>query len=205
MKIEVRDINIHDEWSEEPIAFHANLYVNDRKIGETENRGNGGCTRYFILKVEDAESLRQAEEFCKTLPPYKIRNYPSEGQETEFPMDLETFIDNAVNEEFEKMELKTFNEKLEKDQLDSIVFGIKDKSYRRHRLENTVDEMLKTRAGIKVLECKILYKISKWMKEDENILNTNLPEELITLSRRPNPRKQVDSDLENRPRSRKSK
>ncbi|MBZ4188976.1 hypothetical protein [Niabella beijingensis] len=205
MKMELKNIRIVKELSEETIAFSATLYVNNKKIAVAMNRGNGSCTTYTLLKKEDAELLREAENHCKTLPPYKLKNYPSMGIDTDFPMDLETFIEEQIDQQWRKTELKKFNRKLLKDQKDSIVFGIKNKSYRRLQLTKSIEELLHIKNGIKLIEFKILHGISKYLKEGESILNTNLPKEVVELIRRPKVPSQGNSDIENRPRFRKAK
>lgn len=205
MKIELKNIRIMKELSEETIAFSATLYVNNKKIAVAMNRGNGSCTTYTLLKTEDSELLREAENHCNTLPPYKLKNYASVGLDTDFPMDLESFIEEQIDQQWRKIEFKKFNRKLLKDQKDSIVFGIKNKSYRRLQLTKSIEELLHIKNWIKLIEFKILHGVSNYLKEGESLLNTNLPKEVVELIRRPKAPSQENSDLENRPRFRKAK
>jgi hypothetical protein len=128
MKIELKNVKINLTFSEETIMFKADVVINGIVAGEAENDGRGGCTFYsaktydvkkqqFLsdeIRERNKELIKQAEAFCKTLPPIR-----SEEFDFEYDMNLEHFIDNLVDEELKKKEQK----KLEKKMESAIMWG----------------------------------------------------------------------------------
>ena len=79
MKIELKNISFNERMSEETNCFIADLYINGVKAGQCQNQGHGGCTDYYGIEKRQTELIRQAEEYCKTLPDidygsFKIKN-----------------------------------------------------------------------------------------------------------------------------------
>ena len=112
MKIELKKIQIFNAMSEETTAFHAEIYVDGKKVGYAKNDGRGGstdCCHYDGHK----ELFRQAEAFCLTLPPIK---YPAaHGCEAfEWKMDLEAFVDQLIEDELKKKDDKKLEKQMEK-------------------------------------------------------------------------------------------
>lgn len=113
MKIELKNVKINLTFSEETIMFEADLYVNGKKTAYAKNDGRGGCTFYNSYHApNNDEDLRQAEAFCKTLPPIEFEDF-------KIDMNLEHFIDELVNQEIKKKEDK----KLEKKMENTIMWG----------------------------------------------------------------------------------
>lgn len=46
MNVELKNVKIHLDMSEETICFSATIYVDRKKIGEVRNAGRGGCNNY---------------------------------------------------------------------------------------------------------------------------------------------------------------
>lgn len=94
MKLELKNIKHCPSLSEETEAFTADLWINGKKIAYCKNDGQGGCTYYNTYDPSLRPLLKEAEEFCKSLPPY-------EGNFGSIKMDLEFKIDLLLSEWFE--------------------------------------------------------------------------------------------------------
>ena len=46
MKVEVKNVKIHDELSEETTCFSATLYIDGKQVATVTNRGQGGAHEY---------------------------------------------------------------------------------------------------------------------------------------------------------------
>ena len=82
MKLELKNKKICKWMSEETICFTASLYVDGKRVALVSNGGKGGAHSYYI---RNHDLFAKAEEYCKTLPPEKYRDF-------ELPMDLELKI-----------------------------------------------------------------------------------------------------------------
>lgn len=65
MKVELKNVKIHPDISEETNCFSATIYVDDKKVGEVKNDGQGGCHSYHW---NDIIAERQLEAWAKTQP-----------------------------------------------------------------------------------------------------------------------------------------
>ena len=111
MKIEVKNIKINKMFSEETICFKADVYINGKKIAYAENDGHGGSTFYNAYDMNGREILRQAEEYTKTLPSVK---FEIGDRVHEIPMTLDLFIDEKINDTFNKKEKAKEDKKMNK-------------------------------------------------------------------------------------------
>src|SRR5882672_7853638 len=93
MKIELKNIHFSERLSEETLAFAANLYINGTLAGRASNQGHGGPTDYHGINMKGVELIKEAEAYCKTLPPEK---FTVEGKDYSYDMNLEHFIDNLL-------------------------------------------------------------------------------------------------------------
>ncbi len=89
MKLELRKIAHYPRASEETIAFDADLYVDDVKVGTVSNSGRGGAN---VPRVQDAAMLERIDAHCKSLPPYQSTSA------MDLPMDLDLQISMLVSE-----------------------------------------------------------------------------------------------------------
>lgn len=69
MKIELRNVKINENQSEETIAFTGELYANDLFVGYAQNSGHGESNS--VATVNQA-FLGQVSEFVLTLPPIEV-------------------------------------------------------------------------------------------------------------------------------------
>jgi hypothetical protein len=174
MKIELKNVKINLTFSEETIMFKADVVINGVVAGEAENDGRGGSTFYsaktydvkkqqFLSDAErqrNKELVKQAEEFCKTLPPIRVEEY-----DFEYDMTLEHFIDNLIDEELNKKEQK----KLEKKMETTIMWGKpKGNSYMQVKFKVPL-------AKIPLAQLQgFVDKYKKEFKAGDVFLNTNL-------------------------------
>jgi len=176
MKIQLKNIHHSEHLSEETYAFSASLYINDFKAGTASNRGNGGSTDYHPLNDHGRELIKEAEEYCKTLPSEK---FTYDGKEYTIDSSLENQVDKLLRQHLEQKDIQKFRNKLEKATQQTIVFGIPDQSFSKLRLKFPVDLILAHPNGRNILTDIIAKKVMPELKEDELILNTNIPEKIL--------------------------
>ena len=160
MKIELKKITFSERMSEETNAFVADLYVNGKKVGYVKNDGRGGCTEYNGYNVQDNETIKQAEAYCKSLPKVRVEEFDFEYEPT-----LESVIDEQFENWLKEKELKKMNKLFQK----AIVVGKPNSlTYKYINFKQPLTNVSKT-----VLE----KYVAKLLKDDctngEVILNTN--------------------------------
>lgn len=176
MRIELKNIYYSKQLSEETNAFKAALYINGIRAGMAENAGHGGCANYYPLNEKGRALIKEAEAYCGSLPPKK---YIVGGKEYQLDMGLELYIDNLLIDYLENKNLQQFRKKLEKYAAKQIVIGILDQSFRTLRLKSPIDLFLIHPQGEPILADLIKEKVIPNMKENEKILNTNIPEKVL--------------------------
>jgi hypothetical protein len=65
MKLELKNLKIHKDMSEETLCFSATLYVDGKKAANVQNNGHGGCHRYHW---EDETLGARVNALAKTQP-----------------------------------------------------------------------------------------------------------------------------------------
>lgn len=113
MKIELKAIKVFPSLSEETTCFSASLWINGKRVGTADNRGEGGPTNYHPVDYKNPahkEAIRAAEAWAKAQPDivHDMSRYGVESFTT--PCTLEHIIDNLVGDyleaEAEKAEQK---------------------------------------------------------------------------------------------------
>jgi len=175
MKIELKKIKHYPKLSEETEAFTAELYVDDKKVADVRNDGRGGCNFCYSYDKNSRSIIKQAEEFCKTLPPV-TSDYEDVG---DLPMDLDFKISLLLGEYLEEKERKKHEQKLAKDILRDMKKGIVYKTENGHRISSwkghTIESLLKREDGRNVIK----KTLSEFKSQGHQILNTNIPKELF--------------------------
>ena len=168
MKVELKNVKINLQFSEETIMFMADIYVNGKKCGYANNDGRGGCTFYRPYSVEMMPLIKQAEEWAKSLPSHTS----TFGDKTiEIKSNLENWIDTIVYDISNKKEAEKFEKRLAKNMLNNICYGNKQ-SYRMIGWKGlTIEKLLNHPQHRKM----VLDKVVELRKNGETILNTNLP------------------------------
>ena len=83
--IQLKNVKIAWNMSEETTAFTASLYINGKKAADVKNEGTGGDNYPRFL---DRELQKEFYEFCQTIP------YPGES----FNMTYDSFIGDLLTE-----------------------------------------------------------------------------------------------------------
>ena len=92
MKLELRNIKVNLEFSEETTMFKADVYADNVKIAYTNNEGRGGPTFYSPYPKKEKE-LKEAELYASTLPSIF---YKYNGKKIEIKSTLENWINFSV-------------------------------------------------------------------------------------------------------------
>jgi len=182
MKIELKNLKIFLPGSKETINFVADLYVNSVKTASVYNEGFGGNTNYMAYNGAD-EMLAKAEQYCKALPAEICKDF---GEPFEIKMNLEHFIDRIVDKEVEKLETKKAEKKLAKDCekylcITKIPEGKFIDTYQMVNWKGRkITELFSIPAGIAAIEKAIVREMANGYR----ILNTNLPAELMAITKK---------------------
>ena len=168
MKIELKNVKISKEFSEETIMFRADVYVDGRCCAYANNDGRGGCTFYRAYpNCEDL--LVQAEMYCLKLPKIKYGSL-------ELDMNLEMYIDELVSAIFNEKEIGVMKKKIKKLSENHLVYGASDYSsfsYISFKGKPKFSEIKKTVQGRMALD-NLVKRIKSELKENEIIFNDNL-------------------------------
>lgn len=166
MKFELKNIKFYESMSEETNCFQADLFINGKKIAYVKNTGQGGPTDYGVHDFKLHSVLREAEQFCLTLPKEKI------SDTFEFQPTLESKIDDL----FEAWLKVKADKKVEKEMEKGILYGKDIRfSYKMVYWNLPIKTMLMTDKGREVLRKKIL----DIKQGGDEVFNTNIPQELF--------------------------
>jgi hypothetical protein len=170
MKIEIKNFKHFPSLSEETYCFTASIVINGVKCGNAKNNGFGGCTDiYSDYTDKGRELIKQAEEYCKNLPPYHVSEFGTTD------MNLEFFIDDlvhaAVMEKAKKQDQKRLIKKTEK----AVLYG-NDSEYYTLTFKISVSDFIAKYP--QTLKKHILEFTKKHEGKGYRILNTNIPEYL---------------------------
>jgi len=171
MKIELKQIKHYERLSEETNFFTAFIYVNGIKCASAENRGVGGNTDIWPLDIKYKEIVKQAEDFCKTLPPYVF----SDGDT--MPYSLETLADELLEKYLDEKHKEKQAKKMAKLFINSIVIGNDLEYYSRNFKISIPDLIAKYPQEFKK---HILELIKKYEGKGYTILNTNIPQSILS-------------------------
>lgn len=178
MKIELKNIHHYPRMSEETEAFVADIYIDGQKIGYAKNEGCGGNTDYQGYGAKAYELLRQADEYCKTLPP-EVYDDKDGSKPLTIEMNLENFIDHLFYKYLDNKDRLKFERAREKAMKDRLVIGINDDEYASIKLSKPVDVLLQFEQGEEYLKNMIAKHLAPKMKEGHRLLNNNIPEKIF--------------------------
>jgi hypothetical protein len=172
MKIELKNFKHFPTLSEETYCFTATLVVNGIKCGTAKNQGFGGSTSvYSDHTPKGMKLIEEAENYCKSLPPYYI------GKLCTIDMNLENFIDDLVNTAvIEKARLKD-EKRLAKNMVKSFLYGNEREMYSLTFNMPILDAIARNPQAV-------VKDVKNYMKKHEGkgyrILNTNLPQSFLS-------------------------
>jgi hypothetical protein len=183
--LELRKVKIVSSMSRETIAYTGELWVNGKLTATLFNDGGGGSDEINTIYLNGPEEhrasikrLQEAEEYCRTLPDHLSPKNEAGGYGYALKMTLDLWINLEVGKISDEQELKKFRKKRDKAMLNAIVIG-NDQQYRVLQWPSTTIEMLlMTDSGRHAL-LQAIKKAKASLKDDERILNTNLPAEYL--------------------------
>jgi len=171
MQIELKNIKFSEALSEETNAFVCDVYVNKVKVAYAKNQGHGGST-YYHAYIGKGEVVKQAEDFCKALPPLEYGGM-------ELPMSLEMKIDNLFEDWLKAKDQAKLDKKLKKDMLTGLCVkkpnGYTQSTWKVNSRTITIAEMVSVQNGREILK----NAIAKAKAEGKEVLNTNIPQHLF--------------------------
>ena len=112
MKVELKSVKVMESLSEETTCFSANIYIDGKKVGTAENRGQGGPTDYHI---NDPKVLAEFQAYGKSLPDKEVSL--GGGQSFIMKMDAEAVIDELVHDYLVKKDEARITKMAKKEKL----------------------------------------------------------------------------------------
>lgn len=89
--IQLKNVKIAWNMSEETTAFTATLYIDGKLAAHVKNEGTGGDN---YPRFTDRELEKEFHEFCKNLPP----EYLDDDDDEPYPMTYDSFLGNLLSE-----------------------------------------------------------------------------------------------------------
>lgn len=179
VEIELKNIQVFERLSEETTAFAATIYIDGVRVGEAKNDGRGGITFYEGFDERGRQLIREAEKYCKSLPPRVVKGTDYGGEDFSISMDLEGFIDNLVMDHLITKDLAKFQRKMESAMQSGIVVGVPDSEFRVWKLKLPIAQFMVNEKSAQQLRRLIEDKVVPNLKDGEFILNTNFPVEFV--------------------------
>ena len=144
MKLELKNIKIVKELSEETICFTAFGYVDGIKTFTVSNRGHGGCHEYAEINCEPDTRARfdEVDAWAKTLPPQKFGDI-------ELSSDLDLMIDDLLGD----YELRQTLKRITKGKIAFVEDGKLWTMKQTAPLVLVHDAFAKKRPNAKILNC----------------------------------------------------
>jgi hypothetical protein len=94
MNIELKNVRLYKEMSEETYCFKAMLYKDGKRMGEVENRGTGGCHSYEFSR----EEAKEMDEWCgANLPKWGSRFGDGDIYETSLEQHISELVEAYEN------------------------------------------------------------------------------------------------------------
>lgn len=167
MKIEVKNIKTNMAFSEETICFHADVYINGKKVAYADNDGRGGSTNVMPYGIEHKKSYQDAQIYLSGI---KVEEYGSK-------YSLEDLVDEVIHEYVNKREQDKFISKRNKDaEKHLVIYNTDEQSYSKITWgKYTIDQLLNDSKGRDAIRNSII----KYRKMGYKIFNTNIPSELL--------------------------
>jgi len=105
MKVELKNIKVYEKLSEETVCFTATIYLNGKRAGEVENRGQGGNTCYHFFQQADEQAF---DVYVRSLPPKEFKARPDMGvmESWKRPTCGEDIFDDLLSVHFQAKEEK---------------------------------------------------------------------------------------------------
>ena len=173
MNLELKNVKYYESMSEETPCFQADLFINGKKIASVKNTGHGGCTDYHILDFKNNHIMIEAEKYCQSLPKEKIGG-------NEYAITLENKINELFYAWLKVKDIAKATKRINTAMLNSIICGSPENYTEyfwqtKNKKKVPIAQMLQTNNGRELIIAKLK------MLKGQNILNTNLPADLLNL------------------------
>ena len=185
MEIKLRDIYADIRKGGETTAFQATLYINGHKVGVAANNGDGGATMYHTFDYRGNMLLKEAEAWCRTLPPTVLPDVIVNGKPMTVPTELDIYIEKKIVEWFNEKQAQKFRRRMEKEMIDVIVFGEPGKTFRVMKYRRPIASIIQFNKGVERLREDISTQVIPLLEKNEVILNTNIPPQIVRLLKVP--------------------
>lgn len=169
MNIELKSVKLNLTLSEDTYCFSADLYVDGVKTAYCSNRGHGGNTN-IVACDNKKELLIKTESYFKNQQKIK-----SDFSDYTFDNSLERMVDIMIDDFVQEKENAKFKKKLIRDMSKGICYGTEKEYGCVSWKKITIEQMLKFPNGVQAIK----KQIDKLLSEGKNILNTNLPENIL--------------------------
>jgi len=179
MEIILKNIYVSERLSKKTMSFQATLYINGYKVGVVSNEGQGGAMLYHPLEDKGNMLIREAEVWCRQLPPIVFEDTIIDGKPMTIPMELEIYLDDMITAWLEQKDQVKFRRKMEKEMPTAILFGIPGKTFRVLKYRTPIACMIRFNKGVERLRLDIHKLVMPLLQENEKILNTNIPERIV--------------------------
>lgn len=172
MKLELKNLKVHDDMSDDSLAFSAVLYVEGKKAANLLDDGNGGEIRIDSYGIPGGKELiEKASEYANALPDHQSEYGPLQ-MNLEFLISL--MIEDIQNEKHRAKFLKAFEKHCLKG---LVVTNGKRGSYSTIGWSKIpLQEMLTHSATSRE---NVFRTIKREVGKGDKILNKNLPEDMI--------------------------
>jgi len=171
MKVELKNVKVNLEFSEETIMFRAVLYINNKPAAYCENDGHGGSTHYHAIDQRGKELLKEFEAYVDLLPErncgdFKYKLYGSD------------YIDDLINDYIKKKDEQKFEKKLQKMMVNSIVVG-NDTEYVYRQFSTSIADIQKKQPYL--IRKNISEMLDKHKDKNYRLLNTNISYDTLVV------------------------
>lgn len=161
-RITIKNVHFSEALSEETNAYTADVYLDNKKFGYAKNSGHGGET--FIQAYPDKrDMLKEATQYATGLNPIEFGKFS-------MPATLDIVVDYLLEKHLEAKDLKRIMNK-------GLIFKDKDGVTQIIKWNVPLKKVLEHPQGIGMVKAKILGVLN----EGGEVLNQNLPQELLNL------------------------
>ena len=142
-KVEIKNLKVAENLSEETLAFTASIWINGKKVGDAKNAGHGGMTDVDLWDRK-GEQVRRNNELHDELAEY-VKQFTWESFDgKQVPYGVDFYIDELVDKEYEKQQVK-------KACRNKTVFRIPGKAYEEGHYQIMKGKFTKERAkGLRI-------------------------------------------------------
>lgn len=179
MEITLKNIKYFASGSQETNCFTATLYIDGVKRADVENNGHGGPTNIRAYGKADRDAVEAAELYMAALPEVVASLGDALG-DFSYKQSLETKCDDLLTDFLQGKEEARFIAKIKRECDNGLVYG-NSKAYSRIRFNHSIADLLTREVGRKFI-VDSLKKHNHLITGSDNLLNTNIPADIIKLA-----------------------